>query len=206
MTVRLSSNLVYYSQGRESYFAKSLLSAVSNGTAGRNTRAGMGANTAAKCWGERSNGEWKGTWRRRKMPDSTETEMKTAQSWGVHSQQAFLLYCLALGPTDLSIHWHSNGRRLDTVNEYRHTLSHDAVLVSSWVREQPLSKDAHYQCVAVSKSGNDTSKIDLRLSSRDEANTFSEELNQWREALADHERQLQNWKKAWESCDGQGVL
>uniref|UniRef100_A0AAR2L024 Semaphorin 4D n=1 Tax=Pygocentrus nattereri TaxID=42514 RepID=A0AAR2L024_PYGNA len=101
------------------------------------------------------------------------------------------------GPTDLSIHWHSNGRRLDTVNEYRHTFSHDAVLVSSWVREQPLSKDANYQCVAVSKSGNDTSKIDLRLSSRDEANTFSEDLNQWREALADHERQLQNWKKAW---------
>ncbi|KAL7843983.1 hypothetical protein SRHO_G00225220 [Serrasalmus rhombeus] len=130
----------------------------------------------------------------------------TKLSWGVHSQQAFLLYCLALGPTDLSIHWHSNGRRLDTVNEYRHTFSHDAVLVSSWVREQPLSKDAHYQCVAVSKSGNDTSKIDLRLSSRDEANTFSEDLNQWREALADHERQLQNWKKAWESCDGQGVL
>ncbi|KAL6469650.1 hypothetical protein MHYP_G00207690 [Metynnis hypsauchen] len=245
MTVRLSSNLVYYSQGRESYFAKSLLSVV---TAGRHTRAGMGTNTAAKCWGEQSNGgmernivkmedarfHWNGdedsvcssvrsgggpsVSRSSSSPSSSLwggvdgggarllPPLLPQQSWGVHSQQAFLLYCLALGPTDLSIHWHSNGRRLDTVNEYRHTFSHDAVLVSSWVREQPLSKDAHYQCIAVSESGNDTSKIDLRLSSRDEANTFSEELNQWREALADHERQLQNWKKAWESCDGQGVL
>ncbi|KAG7320764.1 hypothetical protein KOW79_015179 [Hemibagrus wyckioides] len=129
------------------------------------------------------------------------------QSWGVHSHQAFLLFCLAVGPGDVSLQWYSNGRRLETpVTEYRHALGGDAVLVSSWVREEPLSKDAQYQCSAVSEAGNDTSKIDLRLSSRDEADTVSEELNQWRAALNEHERQFYNWKKIWEGCDGQGVL
>ncbi|XP_076849111.1 semaphorin-4D isoform X3 [Brachyhypopomus gauderio] len=125
------------------------------------------------------------------------------QSWGVHSHQAFLLFCLALGPSDVSVHWHSNGRRLNSrVTEHRHALAHDAVLVSSWVMEEPLGQDAQYQCVAVSRSGNDTSKVDLLLSSRgngsrDEANVFSKELNQWREALVEHDTHLQNWKKAW---------
>ncbi|XP_035383032.1 uncharacterized protein LOC118241550 [Electrophorus electricus] len=134
------------------------------------------------------------------------------QSWGVCSHQAFLLFCLALGPSDVSVHWHSNGRRLHAhVTEYRHALTHDAVLVSSWVREEPLGKHAQYQCVAVSSSGNDTSKIDLLPGSRgngsrDEANVFSRELNDWSNALAEHDRQLQKWKQAWESCDGQGVL
>lgn len=70
------------------------------------------------------------------------------------------------GPTDFSLQWHSNGRRLETsIREYRHALSGDTVLVSSWVREEPLGKDTQYQCSAVSRAGNDTSKIDLRLSS-----------------------------------------
>lgn len=70
------------------------------------------------------------------------------------------------GPTDFSLQWHSNGQRLETsIREYRHALSGDTVLVSSWVREEPLGKDTQYQCSAVSRAGNDTSKIDLRLSS-----------------------------------------
>lgn len=71
------------------------------------------------------------------------------------------------GPVDMSLQWYSNGRRLETpVTEYRHALGGDAVLVSSWVREEPLSKDAQYKCSAVSEAGNDTSKVDLRHSSR----------------------------------------
>ncbi|XP_046723388.1 semaphorin-4D isoform X4 [Silurus meridionalis] len=120
------------------------------------------------------------------------------QSWGVHSHQAFFLFCLAVGPPDVSFEWRSNGRRLETpITEFRHALGADAVLVSSWVREEPLIKDAQYQCSAMSHVGNDTSKIDLRLSSRDEATGVSEELNQWRSALAEHEQQFENWKKIW---------
>lgn len=71
------------------------------------------------------------------------------------------------GPTDVRIQWHSNGQRLETpVTEYRHALGGVAVLVSSWVREEPLGRDAQYRCSAVSGAGNDTSEIDLRLSSR----------------------------------------
>ncbi|XP_030623813.1 semaphorin-4D [Chanos chanos] len=89
------------------------------------------------------------------------------QVWGVQTHQTLLLFCLALGPSDLSIHWQMNRRKLETpVTEYRHTLTQQAVLVSSWVREEDLVKDGQYQCTAVSRAGNDTSKIDIHLSSR----------------------------------------
>lgn len=62
------------------------------------------------------------------------------------------------GPNDVSVQWHVNGRRLETsVMEHRHALSHDAVLVSSWIKERPLDKPVQYEC----KAGNDVSKIDL---------------------------------------------
>ncbi|TSK72160.1 hypothetical protein Baya_3144 [Bagarius yarrelli] len=70
-------------------------------------------------------------------------------------------------PGDVRLQWHSNGRRLKTaIKEYRHALGADTVLVSSWVKEEPLGKDTQYQCSALSWAGNDTSRIDLRLSSR----------------------------------------
>uniref|UniRef100_A0A8C1Z938 Semaphorin 4D n=2 Tax=Cyprinus carpio TaxID=7962 RepID=A0A8C1Z938_CYPCA len=123
------------------------------------------------------------------------------QSWSVHPHQAFLLFCLALGPRDVSVEWHINGQKLETpVTEYRQVVSHDAVLVSSWLREEALNKDVQYECTAVSEAGSDTSRVELRLDSRDEA------VERWRTALTDHNTLLQQWKKAWESCDGQGVL
>ncbi|KAK9954948.1 hypothetical protein ABG768_014861 [Culter alburnus] len=129
------------------------------------------------------------------------------QSWAVHPHQAFLLFCLALGPRDVSVEWHINGQRLETpVIEYRHVLSHDAVLVSSWLKEEALNKDVQYECTAVSETGNDASKVDLRLNSRDEAGVPHTDVDRWRNALSEHNTLLQEWKKAWESCDGQGVL
>lgn len=47
--------------------------------------------------------------------------------------------------------------------EYRRTLSQGEVLVSSWLKEGPLLKDARYHCVAEASTGNDMSEIDLRL-------------------------------------------
>uniref|UniRef100_A0A8C7ITD6 Semaphorin 4D n=1 Tax=Oncorhynchus kisutch TaxID=8019 RepID=A0A8C7ITD6_ONCKI len=93
------------------------------------------------------------------------------QAWGVQAQEAFLLFCLALGPSDLQIHWQVNGAHLETpITEYRHPLvrgdPHGEVLVSSWVRERALVKDSSYQCVAASSAGNDTSKVDLNILSR----------------------------------------
>uniref|UniRef100_A0A8C1XXL5 Uncharacterized protein n=1 Tax=Cyprinus carpio TaxID=7962 RepID=A0A8C1XXL5_CYPCA len=88
------------------------------------------------------------------------------------------------------------------VTEYRHVVSHDAVLVSSWLKEEALIKDVQYECRAVSEAGSDTSKVELRLNSR--GKVFHR--TRWRTALTDHNTLLQQWKKAWESCDGQGVL
>ncbi|KAI7796285.1 putative semaphorin-4D, partial [Triplophysa rosa] len=128
------------------------------------------------------------------------------QSWGVHPHQAFLLFCLALGPNDVRVQWHVNGRRLETsVMEQRHALSRDAVLVSSWIKEKPSDKPGQYECTAVSKAGNDVSKIDLWPNSMDEA-PHRDAVDQWRNALSEHNRLLQEWKKARESCDGHTVL
>ncbi|KTF83559.1 hypothetical protein cypCar_00033584, partial [Cyprinus carpio] len=86
-----------------------------------------------------------------------------------------------------------NGHEASTtpVTEYRQVVSHDAVLVSSWLKEEALIKDVQYECTAVSEAGSDTSKVELRLNSRDEA------VERWRTALTDHNTLLQQWKKAW---------
>ncbi|XP_032425171.1 semaphorin-4D isoform X3 [Xiphophorus hellerii] len=124
------------------------------------------------------------------------------QAWGVHAQEAFLLFCLALGPSDIHIHWLINGYSVDTpVMEYRRPLGQREVLVSSWLRGGPLIKEARYRCVAEASTGSDTSDIDLHLTTGDE-NIPSRDLNQWRGALTEHEQLLKRWEKAWESCDG----
>ncbi|KAK5878850.1 hypothetical protein CesoFtcFv8_024223 [Champsocephalus esox] len=125
------------------------------------------------------------------------------QAWGVHAQEAFLLFCLALGPSDLQIHWLINGHMLDTpIMEHRLPLGQKEILVSSWLREGALIKDARYHCVAEASTGSDTSEVDLRLTIGDEESVPSRDLNQWRGALTEHEQLLKRWAEAWESCDG----
>ncbi|XP_039634790.1 semaphorin-4D isoform X2 [Perca fluviatilis] len=120
------------------------------------------------------------------------------QAWGVHAQEAFLLFCLALGPSDVHIHWLINGHSLDTpIMEYRRPLGQRKVLVSSWLREGPLIKDARYNCVAEASTGHDVSEVDLRLTIGDEESIPSRDLNQWRGALTEHEQLLKRWEKAW---------
>jgi len=63
-----------------------------------------------------------------------------------------------------------NGRTLKTpVFEHRRVVSHDAVLVSSWLKEEALTEDVQYECTAVSETGNDASKVDLRFNARGKA-------------------------------------
>ncbi|KAL4617341.1 semaphorin-4D-like isoform X2 [Arapaima gigas] len=129
------------------------------------------------------------------------------QAGVIQAQEAFLLFCLALGPSDLRIHWQVNGQKLEApVEEYRHSLAPLGVFVSSWVRQGGLAKDSQYQCTAASHGGSETSTVVLSLSNRDEDSSPASDLSQWRSALTDHEKLLQSWKKAWESCDREGVL
>lgn len=68
------------------------------------------------------------------------------------------------GPSDVHIHWLINGHTLDTpIMEYRRPLGQSEVLVSSWLRDGPLIKDARYHCVAEASTGNDMSEVDVRL-------------------------------------------
>ncbi|TNN81754.1 hypothetical protein EYF80_007883 [Liparis tanakae] len=120
------------------------------------------------------------------------------QAWGVHAQEAFLLLCLALGPSDVHIHWLMNGHSLDTpIMESRRPVGHREVLVSSWLREGPLVRDARYQCVAEASAGNDMSEVDLRLTIGDEESVPSRDVSQWRGALTEHQQLLKRWEKAW---------
>uniref|UniRef100_A0A8C6NHU3 Semaphorin 4D n=1 Tax=Nothobranchius furzeri TaxID=105023 RepID=A0A8C6NHU3_NOTFU len=119
------------------------------------------------------------------------------QAEGVHAQEAFLLFCLALGPSDVHIHWLMNGHILDTpVMEHRRALGQREVLVTSWLRGGPLIGDARYHCVAEASTGNDMSEIDLHLPVGDE-NIPSRDFNQWRGALNEHEQLLKRWEEAW---------
>ncbi|KAJ8338978.1 hypothetical protein SKAU_G00357640 [Synaphobranchus kaupii] len=131
----------------------------------------------------------------------------TDQVWGVEGHEAFLLFCLALGPSDLNIRWEVNGQRLETpVTEYRHVSTTGEVFVSSWLRQGDLRKESQYQCIATSHVGNETSKILIGPGPKDKDSVLSRDLKQWRSALTDHEKLLLNWKEAWESCGGEGVL
>uniref|UniRef100_G3PW28 Semaphorin 4D n=1 Tax=Gasterosteus aculeatus TaxID=69293 RepID=G3PW28_GASAC len=107
------------------------------------------------------------------------------------------------GPSDLHIHWLINGHSLASpIEEYRRPVGPGEVLVSSWLREGPLIRDARYHCVAEAGTGSDASEVDLRLTIGDEESVPSRDLNQWRGALTEHEQLLKRWEKAWESCDG----
>uniref|UniRef100_A0A3Q2U163 Semaphorin 4D n=1 Tax=Fundulus heteroclitus TaxID=8078 RepID=A0A3Q2U163_FUNHE len=85
------------------------------------------------------------------------------QAWGVHTQEAFLLFCFALGPRDVHIQWLMNGHSVDTTETHRTPLGKREVLVSSCLRGGPLIKEARYHCVAKASTGSDTSEIDLHL-------------------------------------------
>uniref|UniRef100_A0A8D3C3T1 Semaphorin 4D n=1 Tax=Scophthalmus maximus TaxID=52904 RepID=A0A8D3C3T1_SCOMX len=118
------------------------------------------------------------------------------QAWG-----GSFRFCPS-GPSDVHIHWLINGHTLDTpIMEYRRPLGQREVLVSSWLREGPLIKDARYHCVAEASTGNDMSEVDVH-----EESIPSRDLNQWRGALTEHEQLLKRWEKAWVGlCSGMRV-
>lgn len=94
--------------------------------------------------------------------------MYRTSMWSVHVStvmgQHEVRFCPS-GPSDVHIHWLINGHSLDTpIMEYRWPLGQSGVLVSSWLREGPLLKDARYHCVAEASTGNDMSEVDIHLS------------------------------------------
>lgn len=69
------------------------------------------------------------------------------------------------GPSDVTIHWLVNGHVFNRpIMEYRQPLGQRGFLVSSWLREGPLLKDARYRCFAEASTGNDMSELDVHLS------------------------------------------
>lgn len=69
------------------------------------------------------------------------------------------------GPSDVTIHWLVDGHVLNRpVREHRQPLGRRGFLVSSWLTEGPLLKDARYRCFAEASTGSDMCELDVHLS------------------------------------------
>ncbi|KAK1174454.1 semaphorin-4D-like isoform X4 [Acipenser oxyrinchus oxyrinchus] len=130
------------------------------------------------------------------------------QAQTVHSHGTFHLFCQATGPSDLHIEWEKNGEKLEhSITEQKQLLLSGRVHLISWVRDT-LLYDAQYKCAASTRTRNETSKVLILLGSKDAAmeNSWSREFSKWRSSLSDHEKLIQSWEKAWESCDQDDIV
>ncbi|CAF97136.1 unnamed protein product [Tetraodon nigroviridis] len=91
------------------------------------------------------------------------TQVCTGRVHGVSGENQVRL-CPS-GPSDVTIHWLVNGHVFNRPTmEYRQPLGQRGLLVSSWLRDGPLLKDARYRCFAEASTGNDVSELDVHLS------------------------------------------
>uniref|UniRef100_A0A8C9AFE1 Semaphorin 4D n=1 Tax=Prolemur simus TaxID=1328070 RepID=A0A8C9AFE1_PROSS len=106
------------------------------------------------------------------------------------------------GPADVRFVWEKNGRVLETcVPVQTHTLPNGKAHVLSWLRDAIL-ESTEYRCSVFSSAGNKTSKVQVAVM-RPEAThqeKWTRELAAWRAVVGEHDRMMQSWRKAWESC------
>lgn len=124
------------------------------------------------------------------------------QAQHVHALGTFHLFCQATGPADIRFVWEKNGRELEMcVPVQTHALPNGRTHVLSWLRDA-ISESADYRCSALSSAGNSTSGVRISVL-RPEAThqKWTRELTAWRAVAGEHDRMMQSWRKAWESCN-----
>ncbi|XP_047617690.1 semaphorin-4D isoform X3 [Phacochoerus africanus] len=124
------------------------------------------------------------------------------QAQHVHALGTFHLFCQATGPTDIHFLWEKNGRALEVcVPMQTHVLPDGRAHVLSWLRDA-LRESAEYRCSALSSAGNRTSKVRVTVTRHEATHQekWSRELAAWRNVVGEHDRMMQSWRKAWESC------
>ncbi|XP_033612742.1 semaphorin-4D isoform X2 [Fukomys damarensis] len=123
------------------------------------------------------------------------------QAQQVHALGTFHLFCQATGPAGIRFTWEKNGRALETcVPMQTHVLTDGRAHALSWLRDA-IQESTEYRCSVLSSSGNQTSKV--RVTVRQEAaqqEKWNRELTTWRAVVGEHDRLMQGWRKAWESC------
>lgn len=125
------------------------------------------------------------------------------QAQHVHALGTFHLFCQATGPADVHFLWEKNGRELEVcVPTQTHALPDGRALVLSWLRDA-LRESAEYRCSALSRAGNKTSKARVTVTRLEatQQERWTRELASWRAVVGEHDRMMQSWRKAWESCN-----
>lgn len=107
------------------------------------------------------------------------------------------------GPADVHFLWEKNGRELEVcVPTQTHALPDGRALVLSWLRDA-LRESAEYRCSALSSAGNKTSRVRVTVTRLEvtQQERWTRELATWRAVVGEHDRMMQSWRKAWESCN-----
>ncbi|KAL1785292.1 semaphorin-4D isoform X2 [Sigmodon hispidus] len=124
------------------------------------------------------------------------------QTQQVQALGTFYLFCQATGPADVHFIWEKNRHALETcVPVQIHMLPDGRAHVLSWLRDT-VQETTEYSCSAVSSAGNQTSKVQITVMRHEafQQEKWSQELTAWRAVAGEHDRLMQGWRKAWESC------
>ncbi|XP_017659112.1 semaphorin-4D isoform X3 [Nannospalax galili] len=124
------------------------------------------------------------------------------QAQQVQALGTFYLFCQAAGPADVQLIWEKNGRALEMcVPVQTHVLPDGRVHVLSWLQDA-IKESTEYSCSVLSSAGNQTSKVQVAVMRREvfQQEEWSRELATWRAVVGEHDRLMQGWRKAWESC------
>ncbi|XP_074137576.1 semaphorin-4D isoform X8 [Sminthopsis crassicaudata] len=130
------------------------------------------------------------------------------QSQHVNVHGTFHLICQATGPSDVHVIWEKNGEKIDVcVSVQTHILPDGKVYLFSWVKDT-LRESSEYCCSFFSKTGNKASKVWITVDRQEATHqeSWTRELNNWKTVVNEHDQMMQNWKKAWESCNEETYL
>ncbi|KAM9098983.1 semaphorin-4D isoform X4 [Sarcophilus harrisii] len=130
------------------------------------------------------------------------------QSQHVNVHGTFHLICQATGPSDVHVIWEKNGQKIDVcVSVQTHILPDGKVYLFSWVKDT-LRESSEYCCSFFSKTGNKASKAWITVDRQEvtQQESWTRELSNWKTMVNEHDQMMQNWKKAWESCNEETYL
>lgn len=114
----------------------------------------------------------------------------------------FYLFCQATGPVDVRFIWEKNRHALEMcVSVQTHMLPDGRAHALSWLRDA-VQETTEYSCSVLSSAGNQTSKVQITVMRHEafQQEKWSQELAAWRAVAGEHDRLMQGWRKAWESC------
>ncbi|XP_041516080.1 semaphorin-4D-like isoform X4 [Microtus oregoni] len=124
------------------------------------------------------------------------------QAQQVQALGTFYLFCQATGPADVHFIWEKNRHALETcVPVQTHMLPDGRAHALSWLRDA-VRETTEYSCSVLSSAGNQTSKVQITVMRHEafQQEKWSQELAAWRAVAGEHDRLMQGWRKAWESC------